>query len=123
MLAVNLNGAPRKGKGAAKKKSTFNPLNHFLKEKRQAEKGGKGAEAFRCAESVASKQGKFNFFDEWSMSRLRAQPFRVNEREQWLPLSLDNSVTSLGAMTLVEEDRQTIRRQRGEGDHRCSGKR
>ena len=109
--AVNLNGAHRKGKGAAKKRSAFNPLDHFLKEKRQAEKGGKGAEAFRCAESVASKQGKISLFDEMADEQVESAAFEaVKERDQWLnmPLSPDNSVTSLDAITLVEEDRQRL---------------
>jgi len=108
---INLNGAHKKGKGAAKKKSAFNPLDDFLKEKRQAEKGGKGAEAFRCAESVASKQGKISLFDEMADEQAESAAFQaVKERDQWLnkPLSPDNSITSLGAITLVEEDRQRL---------------
>ncbi|EDR08791.1 uncharacterized protein LACBIDRAFT_296212 [Laccaria bicolor S238N-H82] len=111
MPAVFFNGAHKKGKGAAKKKPAFNPLDNFLKEKRQAEKGGKGAEAFRCAESLASMQGKNNLFDEMADEQAESAAFQaVKERDQWLntPLSPDNSFTSLGAITLVEEDRRRL---------------
>ena len=76
MLTVNLNGAHRKGKGTAKKKSAFNPLDHFLKEKRQAEKDGKGAEAFCCAGSMASKQGKINLFNEMADEQAESTAFQ-----------------------------------------------
>ncbi|RDB24989.1 hypothetical protein Hypma_007853 [Hypsizygus marmoreus] len=97
----------KKGKGKA-----FNPLDELLKEKKLADKGGKGSDAFRQAEAaVANKDAmlqEMELEDDWADED--AAKMAVAERERMImksssPMAFEGVFDDI---TIDEEDRQRL---------------